>query len=62
MATQEATRDSLMTDPRLVGIVEAEAKRISRALRLDSTDSKEVYRSMVWVCIEVALAIAEPHS
>lgn len=56
----EITRDALMTDPRLVEIVQAEARRVAVALKLDPVDAKEVYRSMVSVCIEVALAIATP--
>lgn len=53
----ELTRDALMTDPRLVEIVQAEAKRVAVALKLDTVDAKEVYRSMVSVCIEVAMTI-----
>lgn len=60
MASEAMTRDALMVDPRLVDVVQAEAKRVSRALRLDTVDSKEVYRSMVAVCIEVAMTIAAP--
>lgn len=52
-------RDALMIDPRLVEIVEGEAKRLSRALHLDVVDSKEVYRSMVSASINVVLAVME---
>ncbi len=53
------TEDSLLTNPKLVEIVEGEAKRVAKALRLDVVDAKEVYRSMVNASIQVALAIAD---
>lgn len=56
--TIELTRDALMTDPQLVGIVNRHAHLIAVSLKLDTVEAKEVYRSMVAACIEVALALS----
>jgi hypothetical protein len=49
------TRDDILTNPEVTRLVEDEAKRVARALRLDNVDAKEVYRSMLEASVQVAL-------
>ena len=49
------SRDHLLTNPEVIRLVEDEAKRIAKALRLDTVDAKEVYRSMLETSVQVAL-------
>lgn len=58
LATSERTRESLMTDARLIEIVRNEMGVLSKALGLDAEQVKEVYRSMLSTCIQVMLTIA----
>lgn len=60
MKSQRLTRDALMVDPLLVQIASREARMVAVALKLDTVDAKEVYRSMVSACIQVAMAIGDP--
>lgn len=50
------TRDALMVDAELVEPATAEARRLARALRLDATDAKEIYRSVIEVAIRAVLS------
>lgn len=51
-----SARDDLWVDPNLTAEAEKEAVRLARVFKLDVTDAKEVYRTIMRVAVEFTLS------